>query len=407
MKFRILIISLLMSAPLCLATGMPADSARFAPFHLSFITPLGTNGLESWNTTNNFSVNLFAGVSGGLNGVELGGFANGLRGDMKGVQIAGFCNNTFGNAEGAEIAGFWNYNHRNVVGFQASGFANAAIGYVDGFQASGFANYAHGTSFGQFSGFANLSTDKVYGVQASGFANVATANMKGLQGAGFANVAVGDLKGAQASGFANVVTGRTEGLQASGFINYTGSLRGVQIGFINFADTIEGGVPIGFMSFVRDGYLAMEIAGNESILGYISLKTGVKSFYNIISLGASIRNDRLLWGWGYGIGTMMPVTQKLSMSLEAVSYHLNEDRWYSGNINLLNRANLTVSYDLTPGFSVFAGPALNVWVTNVDSDGDPYTSVPFDAWTLYSRTHHRTEVTIYPGLSAGIRIKMN
>jgi len=406
MRIRIIIITaILLSSHFSMA--MTADSARVAPFHLSFITPLGTNGLDSWNTVNNFSLNLFAGFSGGLEGVEVGGFANGLRGDMRGVQIAGFCNNTLGEAEGAEIAGFWNYNHKNVKGFQASGFANVAVGYVDGFQASGFANYARGTSFGQFSGFANLSTDKVYGVQASGFANVTTSNVKGLQGAGFANVAVGDIKGAQASGFANITTGRTEGLQASGFVNYSKYLKGVQVGFINFADSVEAGIPIGFLSFVKNGYLVMEIAGNESLLGAVSLKTGVRRFYNIISLGASIRDDRLLWGWGYGIGTMMPVTGRLSMSLEAISYHINEDTWYSGNINLLNRANLTIAYDLTPAFSIFAGPAMNVWITNVDSHGNPYTGVPFDSWTLYSRAHHRTEVVIYPGVSAGLRVKMN
>ena len=66
-------------------------------FHLSFITPLGTNGIESWNTINHFSLNLFAGFSGGLEGIEIAGFANGLKEDMKGIQIAGFCNNTFGS----------------------------------------------------------------------------------------------------------------------------------------------------------------------------------------------------------------------------------------------------------------------------------------------------------------------
>lgn len=322
----------------------PVDSARVAQFHLSFITPLGTNGLDSHKTINHFSVNLFAGFSGGLEGIELGGFANGLKGDMRGVQVAGFCNNTFGNAEGAEIAGFWNYNHKNLKGIQAAGFVNCAIGDVDGIQASGFAN-----------------------------------------------IAVGEMKG----------------VQASGFVNYASKLNGLQAGFVNFADTVESGFPVGFLSFVRDGYFTMEIGGNESLPGTVSLKTGVKRFYNIISLGASIRNDRLLWGWGYGIGTMFPVAAKLDMSVEAVSYHLNEDNWYSGNINMLNRGGITLSYSVNSYFSVFAGSSVNVWITNVDSQGDPYTYVPFDHWSWYSRTSNRTEVSIYPGLSAGIRIKMN
>jgi len=383
------------------------DSTRVAPFHLSFITPMGTNGLQSWNTTNNVSFNIVAGFSGGLQGIEFAGFANVLKGDMKGIQVAGFCNNTLGNADGAEIAGFWNYNHKYVKGFQASGFANFALGYVDGFQASGFANYAKGASFGQYTGFANLSTGDVSGVQASGFANLTVGNMKGLQGTGFANLTVGDQYGVQASGFTNIVTGRTKGVQASGFFNYTKKLSGVQLGVFNYADSVENGIPIGVFSYVKNGYLALEIGANESLLGAISIKTGVKRFYNIISIGGTIRKDRLMWGWGYGIGTQMPIAKKMDLSIEAISYHLNEDSWYSNHINLLNRANLTVSYNITSSFSVYAGPALNVWVTDVDRHGDPYNEAPVKDWSVYKRTWQRTEVNIYPGLSAGVRFKLN
>ena len=202
-------------------------------------------------------------------------------------------------------------------------------------------------------------------------------------------------------------TGRTEGLQAAGFVNYTSKLKGVQVGVFNYADSVESGIPIGIFSVVRNGYMAMEIGSNESLLASVSLKSGVERFYNIVAIGGSIRNDRLLWGWGYGIGTMLPVGKKANISLEAISYHLNEDRWYSNELNMLNRASASFSYNLSQGFSVFAGPALNVWITDTDFSGSPITEVPFDSWQIYSNSNHRTEVTIYPGLSAGIRVKMN
>jgi len=405
MKARILLIAALFCVSQ-FAMGQEEEE-RTAPLHFSFITPLGTNGLESWNTTNNISFNLLAGFSGGLQGVEFAGFANALKGDMKGVQFAGFCNNTFGNAEGAEIAGFWNYNHKNIKGFQASGFANFTLGHVQGFQASGFANYADGASFGQYGGFANLSTDNVSGVQASGFANVTVGDMKGLQGSGFANVTVGDQLGIQATGFSNIVTRRMKGVQASGFFNYTKKLSGVQLGVVNYADSVENGIPIGVFSYVKQGYLVLDVGGNESLFGAVSIKTGVRRFYNIFSVGASLRKDRLMWGWGYGIGTQLAIAKKLDLSIEAISYHLNDDSWYTNHLNLLNRANLTVAYHLNSNISVYAGPALNVWVTDVDSDGDPYTEAPVSDWSIYKRTWHYTEVNIYPGLSAGLRFNLN
>ena len=375
MKTRIFFLAALLMAS-TMVFAQDEDQERTAPFHFSFITPLGTNGMESWNTTNNFSVNIFAGFSEGLNGIEFAGFANVLKGDMKGVQFAGFCKYTFGCAEGSEIAGFWNYNQKWVKGFQASGFANVALSYVDGFQASGFAN-------------------------------VTIGDMKGVQGTGFGNLTVGDHTGVQAAGFTNITTGEVKGIQASGFFNYTKKLSGLQVGVFNYADSVESGIPVGVFSFVKNGYLALELGGNESLYGTVSLKTGVKRFYNIISIGGMIKNDRLLWGWGYGVGTQMPVSKKIDLSIEAVSYHLNEDIWYSEDLNLLNRASATISYNLNSVLSVYAGPALNVWVTNVDSEGDSYTEAPMDSWTMYSVSKRRTQTTIYPGLSGGIRIKMN
>ncbi|MDD4645633.1 MAG: hypothetical protein PHY99_06555, partial [Bacteroidales bacterium] len=137
---------------LLLASAAPLhaqDSTRISPLHISIITPLGTNGMQSWNTTNIISVNLFAGYSGGLKGIEFGGFANALKGDMNGIQVAGFCNNTLGRANGLEIAGFWNFNKGKINGLQLSGFANAALDTVNGFQGAGFVNYANGSTNGQ------------------------------------------------------------------------------------------------------------------------------------------------------------------------------------------------------------------------------------------------------------------
>ena len=39
---------------------------------VTFITPLGTNGIDAYKYTNRFSFNVFAGVSGGTRGLEFG-----------------------------------------------------------------------------------------------------------------------------------------------------------------------------------------------------------------------------------------------------------------------------------------------------------------------------------------------
>ena len=320
------------------------DSTRVSPFHISFITPLGTNGLQSWNTTNLISLNLFAGYSGGLKGVEFGGFANALKGDMNGIQVAGFCNNTFGAANGLEIAGFWNFNRKKVSGCQLSGFTNVSLDTVDG-----------------------------------------------IQGSGFANVIRGDMQGVQAAGFANITTGTQKGVQAAGFFNYARKLRGVQLGVVNVADTVEKGIPVGFLSFVRNGYKVIQVGGNETLYGEISFKTGVRQFYNILSVGAASKNGSLKWGFGYGIGTLIPVGKRMDLSLEVISYQINEDSWYTDHMNMLNRLNLSLSYNITRTIGAYAGGSWNVMVTGNEIDGE--------------HPHHwRSEVSMFPGFTAGLRI---
>lgn len=358
-----------------------------AMFHMSFITPFGTNGLQSWNTINHFSINLFAGFSGGLEGLELGGFANGLRGDMDGIQLAGFCNNTFGQAHGLEIAGFYNYNHGYVKGMQIAGFANAALSDVEGAQISGFANHAQGSAMGQVAGFANSSLGEKSGMQIAGFANFSRGSGVGGQLAGFANATTGDLKG----------------IQIAGFINYAHRITGVQLAPFNVADTLDEGIAIGFWSWIRNGYQVIQLGSNETLLGEISLKSGVKKFYNIFSLGSSIRNNQIKWGWGYGIGSLWELSPKFDVGMEAITYHLNEDRWWSNNLNLLNRLNLLVSYNVMQKMSVYAGPAWNVWVSHSRAGLETMEPISGD-WYWFDRSTSRNRVAMYPGLQAGLRI---
>ncbi len=89
--------------------GKDSVALRTSVFHLSFVTPVGTNGMDSWNTINKISVNLIAGCSGGVDGAEFSGFGSLIRTDVKGFQGAGFANAVLGKTEGAQFAGFSNF----------------------------------------------------------------------------------------------------------------------------------------------------------------------------------------------------------------------------------------------------------------------------------------------------------
>ena len=344
-------------------------------FQLTFITPLGTNGSKSTEYINGISFNIFGGVNGGLDGVELGGFANVLTGSGEGFQAAGFTNVVRGNFDGFQAAGFVNANMRRTEGFQAAGFVNFVKEDFDGFQAAGFVN-------------ANLKkTD-------------------GVQIAGYVNSSLGGFDGAQIAGFINVTGGYSDGAQISGFLNVAKNHEGLQFGLINIADSIDG-VSIGLLSLARNGYFTLEASSNETLHANLAFKTGGnRHFYNIFSTGIRFgTEDDLNWAFGYGIGSHFMFRRNWGINVDAITHIvlprlIDSDRdWEDEDFSSVSKLNLNLSYRLGKYATVFGGPSLNVLVNENQSFIDDLNPIKF-----FSGTNDGFNVIIYPGFNVGIRI---
>lgn len=363
-----------------------ADS-RHAPFQLTFIYPLSTNGFHAKEFTNDVSLNLIAGYSGGLSGVGFSGFAGHLQYNMNGLQIAGFSNSVLGKGEGVQFSGFSNYIKESFTGVQVTGFSNVANSHITGIQ---------------FSGFSNVTTGPTNGFQAAGFANYSRGNHAG-QLSGFANINTGNQSGIQVSGFANVTTEEVVGTQISGFFNSASKLNGLQLGLVNYVDSLQSGTVIGVFNYVKNGYQTMEVSSSETLYGMATFKSGTRGFYTMISVGASPRDDMLLWGWGFGLGTIIKTSKKTNLAIEGFSYHISEDEWFTDRLNLLNKLRLTESWEVTKNVSLFAGASWNVVVAdNEDEKGNPMES-SIAPWTQWTKTSGGTDIQMYPGFTAGLR----
>lgn len=358
------------------------------PFQISFASPMGTNGMESGKVVNNFSINIISGYAGGLEGAEFGGVFNAEKHYVKGVQFAGFGNAVMKETQGAQFAGFFNFNGGYTKAAQFAGFSNIV---------------ADSASSGQFAGFANVVTRANKGVMMAGFANY-SHGFNGLQAAGFTNVSTKTVRGAQLAGFANVTVGDVTGSQIAGFLNLGRKIKGSQIGFINIADSISG-APIGFLSLVRHGYHHAEIGASESLYGYASVKLGVRHFYNIFAGGLSPKTDRMLWAFGYGVGTDWRFLKIFGLNADMISYHINEDiGHFTANVNILNRAQVDLSVRLAEHFSLFAGPTFNLMLSNVyNPDTQKYGS-RLVSRALYERQYSETNMKFWLGFNAGLRL---
>jgi hypothetical protein len=323
-------------------TVKDTGNLRFADFHFAMVTPLSTNGMASGRTVNKTSFNMLFGYSGGLDGFELGNFINAEK--------------------------------HYVKGFQAAGFANFNNGWTNGTQLSSFANFSNGET-------------------------------QGLQAGGMMNITTEAFSGAQVSGFMNYAE-NVDGAQVSGFINVAEQVSGTQIGILNVADSFDKGVPIGFLSFVKNGYNHVEAWGSEAFHANLSAKLGVSEFYNIFSIGREFGTQKDFWGIGYGIGTNVPFNQKWGMNMDLLSYDINMDNnMLSDETAMLTTLKINANYHIG-NFEVFAGPSVNLLAIdeglNQSKEGRPISEA-FGPSPMRETTNNGTLYQGWIGANIGIR----
>ncbi len=323
-------------AIVAMVTGLKAqkDSTGYKerPFQFTFITPLGTNGIESYKISNKVSLNLLVGVSRGLNGFEAGCIANVILKDVKGIQFAGFANVVLGDVHGAQFASYFNYCGKDVKGATFAGLGNVSLGELHG---------------GQFAAGFNFNRKGGSGVQIAGHSNVILGNFKGSQIASVANIAIGNVEGAQISALVNVAK----------------KVKGVQIALINIADSVDG-VTIGLLNIVKKGKHQFEFSADELFYTNISYRTGTNAFYNIFTTGLKPGSKNNLWNIGYGAGTSFRLKEKFRGDISVTAHHISSGGFYWGTSELV-RLYCGVEYKIAKKFSLAAGPTFNVFMSDV------------------------------------------
>jgi hypothetical protein len=370
------------------ASGQESDSTLSRPGQVTFFYPLGTNGLDSPKYSNNVSWNVLYGVNGGVHGVEFGGLVNTNLGNVTGAQFAGIANINTKKTNGIIFGGIANVikDSSNSVSF--AGITNLYGKSAVGLHCAGIANTVNGSLIGaQFGGIVNTVNGKVVGAQFAGISNTVNGDFTGLQSAGISNIVTGDVIGAQ-----------------MGLINHGKKITGFQLGLINVAEDFEKGVPFGLISFVKNGYHAIEVAGGEAIYGNLNFKMGVDELYTIYKVGYAANGSENYFTYGLGVGSMLGVTEKVKISLDLSANHILQQS-FSPRLNILSRADFAFRYHLNDHIGFFAGPSFNVYVSefNLDSDNTAL-NVPY---TLYEENWWNNEgsTSIWIGANAGVSIR--
>jgi Secretin and TonB N terminus short domain len=354
---------------------------------VSLLPSIGTNRLLGGSTGNKFSLNILAGYADEVKAVEVGGLANIVRENVRYVQVGGLFNLVGGNTQGVQVAGLANLNRQNVAGVQVAGLFNMVRGRSNGaqiaglfnfnwaqtgpWQVAGLLNFSKDTLRGvQMAGLLNFNWKRVYGWQVGGLFNVAVAGISGVQTAGLFNVAGQVRNGGQIAPFLNLAWHGVQNGGQLGLVNYATKVRkGFQIGLVNYADSVSSsGVQLGLFSFVRrGGYKRLEASTNDVTRVNVTLRTGVKWFYNIFQVGSNIADTARiqLIGYGFGSGMYLSKKQQVMLNVEGTGYwafsaRIEDDNEFFRELNSqLFRVGLSIEYKLGKHVSVAAGPVYN------------------------------------------------
>jgi hypothetical protein len=367
-------------------------------FQASVIPYIGTNWRVTGSITNRFSLNLLAGYTGGLKGVEVGGLLNIDRNEISGVQIGGLGNIVGGKGSGWQVGGLFNFDLGKFSGVQIGGLMNYVPDTISGVQIGGLTNIVTGRIKGvQIAGLTNIVTRSCDGWQVSGLLNLTLKDVLQAQITGLVNYGH-NVDGFQLAGLVNIARNHNDGVQIAGLVNYATIVNGLQLGLINISNTVEKGVPIGFFSYVQQGYHLFELSGNEIFYGNVAFKSGTRTFYNFVQFGMG--SDYKLQG-SYGIGTIFTLKKKWSANIDASAgfvYHPT-DTLYHG---LLLKFNPAVEYRFAKHFALFLGPAYNCFVF---SKGEPSaTPRGLSTYDFYFTSTENASIQMWIGGVLGIRL---
>ncbi len=427
------------------------------PYQISLVPFIGTDGSESVDYRYERSFNMLGGITGGIEGYELGGLLNITHGEVHGLQLAGFGNIVSGDIYGLQGAGFINVNASDFTGLrgagfmnvnsgefsglQGAGFMNISAGEAEGFSGAGFANITGGEYIGfagagfanisgsdltgfTGAGFANISGGMHQGFAGAGFANISGGVSQGFSGAGFGNLSGGAVTGFQGAGFGNMAQGPMTGLQLAGFMNISGDLQGAQIagflniarkmeglqlGVVNLSDTVTDGTPIGFLSIVRRGGLRQaEITASDATHMAVAFRIGTPIFYNIFSYNARPFSSPHFKAFGYGFGSRFVLTHDIAFYPEIHSMQLQQDflNWDEEEVDILSEIRLNFAYRLTEHIEWFAGAVLYHHLYKDDPDTGFTGSDIAPERTIYEDSWGSFESIFWPGFRMGIYINM-
>jgi hypothetical protein len=335
--------------------GEAEEAAPVKPVNIQVVPGLGFIGFDQ-KADNYVFLALLSGLGYNLKGFGLGGIGLSNTGLVRGLQLSGIYHTVRRDMYGLQAVGIFNLVVEDTAGAQLGGIANITAGRMRGAQVGGIFNWAGEGAGMQAGGIANIAGGDFRGFRIGGIANVTAGSFRGFQMGGIAAITGGDLRGVQLGTIANVTAGSSRGLQM-GLVNYNGGGEGlvVMVGLVNVSKN-EKAIPIGLVNVVKNGLFHPAVWYDDLTFVNLSLKSGSKYVYSILSVGVENMNPRDgAFITRLGLGTELPLKKAFADFDLTVGNIFNAPWEDTGGSSLLAQARLSLGFKLFKHLGAFAG----------------------------------------------------
>jgi hypothetical protein len=254
-------------------------------------------------------------------------------------------------------------------------------------------------------GLGNATIGKQDGPHLAGLFNFSTDDGSPAHIAGLTNVTIGTFKGVQAASLLNFTLRELEGAQVSGLINYARKVDGTQVGLINVTDSIRG-VPVGLLNVVFKGYHQVEVSADEIFYTNVAFRTGVRQFYNILTVGAkpdTFKDEFTYWTFGYGLGTAPRLSRTLSLNVDLIANQVVYGEKIEA-INMINKLYVGLDVRLMKYVGIAFGVTLNGYITDTTYDKYPPLFTDYNPNIIFEKTYNNDiNMKMWLGGKIGLR----
>lgn len=313
---------------------------------------LGSSTFFRGRDRRHFSLGVFGAWSGAIEGAALSG----------GVDVV------TGNVSGAQLAGIGSYADGTVEGLQAGGAGAVVRGDLEGVQLAGGAAIAWRDLLGvQASAGLAMTRGSLRGVQNASLLALVHGDVTGMQAATVSWTG-GTLRGAQVGmlnfigegigaqvGLLNVSAGDVQGAQL-GLVNVArGRVRGAQLGLVNVAEDADVG--LGFVNVYRDSRRRLRLTADSDAVLRAELHHGSRLLRSIVTVGAPLTDERSLRA-GWGLGGRLTVSPGIELTLDALVLGLFPLAEQDATPDLLTELRASVVVGVSDSVALVFGAAL-------------------------------------------------